>query len=131
MTRIALHTHPPSMQTHSPHTFPLTSLPLKKHQESRPTEKEETSPEPTPDAEGEASVAHLLEDPGLELTRKELDSLFDLAEEVSAEDPDRLGCGDGMPTPGARIRDSEVKRVRDPGKGLLRFLQRCGLRRSE
>lgn len=95
----------------------------------------------TTSEEEEKSIEHLMETPGLELTRAELESLFDLAEEDqdnggdrdsssksggSAQAQRRLEGAGGNASEGFRHQRSLTS-----GSSLLLFLQRCGQRRSE
>ncbi|CAM9599517.1 unnamed protein product [Scytosiphon promiscuus] len=71
-----------------------------------------------PSAEMPGQIGHLLDDPGLGLTRQELDTLFDLVDDQ-----------------GGRITDTgrqqSTQATRDVNRGLLLFLRRRGLRRTD
>lgn len=85
----------------------------------------------------EASIAHLLETQGLEVTRLELETLFNLADEQG------MKKGQGWSKGGAssQMRAEEEVSILEKGchnrqrkdneNGLISFLRRCGQRRGE
>lgn len=85
-----------------------------------------------PTEEQAAEIRHLLEDPGLGLTREELETLFDLVDEADAgrgrgslSSSSSGGGGQSM----SRSRHRLGVRLAD--RGLILFLRRRGRRRSE
>lgn len=94
--------------------------------------------------EGEEAIDHLMETPGLELTRAELESLFDLVDEngdgggdVQRERGGSKGgskSGDNLqlrPLGAGAHTVSEGARQERSDSSLILFLRRCGLRRRE
>lgn len=83
-----------------------------------------------------AQIGHLLDDPGLGLTRNEVDTLFDLVDDEGRRIAGRADSGggggsggDGNDTMGRQQQPTHA--TRDVNRGLLLFLRRRGLRRSE
>lgn len=81
--------------------------------------------------EEEAAIEHLMETPGLELTRSELESLFDLADETGEGNPQRSSNKDDSAGPKHHSGSLHQERVLTSESSLILFLRRCGLRRSE
>ena len=83
-----------------------------------------------------AEIRHLMEDPGMGLTREEVEMLFDLVDEADAgrglsmrADGDHDGGAGGGD--GGKQKPRHRLGVRLADRGLLLFLQRRGRRRSE
>ncbi|CAM9438750.1 unnamed protein product, partial [Ectocarpus fasciculatus] len=69
-------------------------------------------------------IGHLLSDPGLGLTRQEIDALFDLVDDQDERTGGLRGAEGGAES------DAAARKQRLATRGLLRFLQRRGLRQT-
>lgn len=88
-------------------------------------------PPATSSEEEEAAIEHLMETPGLELTRTELESLFNLVDETGGGEVQRSSNKDDSAGPQHNSGSLQQQRVLTSHSSLLLFLRRCGLRRSE
>lgn len=116
-------------------SLPKLSNPTPKHLQDQLSEgRESNSADRGIFDDQAADFSHLLDDPGLGITREEVETLFDIVDEGDREAAKRIvseeggNTGDDGGTTGKRHLRPGVRRA---DRGLILFLRKRGLRRCE